>query len=360
MTPGSQILTIDSFMHRCIELAMRGAGLVAPNPMVGAVMVYKGRIIGEGYHQKYGEAHAEVNCLKSVKVEDRSLISKSTLYVSLEPCNFFGKTPPCTDLILKNKIPEVVIGCLDPNNKVEGKGIEVLKAKNVNVTFGVLEKECINLNKRFFTFQKQQRPYIILKWAETANGKMAPAYSGNAGNGNLPRLLISNEKTNRIVHKWRSEEASILVGTNTALQDDPELTNRLWNGPSPIRLVIDMDLKLPGSLKIFNKKVKTIIFNYRKHAENKNIFYYQIDKNKNLIQQLIQSLFLLNIQSVLVEGGARLLQSFLDENCWDEIRVIKNEKLKIDDGLDSPRIPELPAINATRICDDLVNTYIRS
>ena len=339
-------------MHRCIELAKLGEGYVAPNPMVGAVLVFEGRIIGEGFHKEYGEAHAEVNCLNSVKEEDRKFISQSTLYVSLEPCNFFGKTPPCTDLILKNKIPKVVIGCHDPNKEVDGKGIEKLKTEGIIVVYGILEKECVELNKRFITFQKQQRPFIILKWAQSSNNKISG--SGKA------RLLISNEKTNRLVHKWRSEEAAILVGANTALQDDPELTNRFWDGPSPTRLVLDMDLKLPESLKVFNRKQRTIIFNSQKYEEKENLIFYKIDKDKNTVHQLIESLFQLNIQSVLVEGGAKMLQSFIDENTWDEIRVIKNEKLIINNGLASPQMPALTTVEETRIGSDLVNTYIRS
>ena len=354
MTPDSPLKAPDYFMHRCLDLAKLGQSYVAPNPMVGAVLVYDGRIIGEGYHRQYGEAHAEVNCLNAVKEVDRKFISKSTLYVSLEPCNFFGKTPPCTDLILKNKIPKVVIGCRDPNKVVNGKGIENLKTAGVDIGLaaGEMEKKCIDLNKRFYTFQTQQRPYIILKWAGSANNKIA-------GTGST-RLFISNEKTNRLVHKWRSEEASILVGTNTALQDDPELTNRFWEGPSPIRLVMDMDLKLPESLKIFNRKQRTIIFNSQKHEEKENLVFYKIEKDKNLVRQLVQSLFQLNIQSVLVEGGAKLLQSFIDENIWDEIRVIKNEQLVINNGLASPQLPPLTTVEETRIGNDLVNTYIRS
>lgn len=354
MTSASSLITSDSFMYRCIQLARMGAGYVAPNPMVGAVLVYEGRIIGEGHHQKFGEAHAEVNCLNSVKEKDKGLVSKSTLYVSLEPCNFFGKTPACTELILKNKISRVVIGCRDPNKVVNGKGIEDLKTAGVEVALvsDKMEKECIELNKRYYTFQTLRKPYIILKWAESANNKIT-------GKGST-RLFISNDKTNHFVHKWRSEEFSILVGTNTALMDDPELTNRLWNGPSPIRLVLDMDLRLPETLKIFDQKQKTIIFNCLKQEEKENLLFFKIDKTKNLVHQLVQSLYQLNIQSVLVEGGPRLLQSFIDEKIWDEIRVIKNEQLLIIDGIDSPILPSIILKDKTSIGSDIVNTYIRS
>lgn len=334
-------------MQRCLQLAANGAGYVAPNPMVGAILVHEDRIIGEGYHQRYGGQHAEVNCISSVEEENKNLISRSTLYVSLEPCVHFGKTPPCTDLIIANKIPEVIIGCRDPFKEVNGKGIEKLGAAGVNVISGILENECQQLNKRFFTFHTQHRPYIILKWAETADRKISP-------NG-TKRLLISNEQTSRLVHKWRSEEASILVGTNTALIDDPELTARYWTGPSPIRLVVDMDLRLPASLRIFNEKERTIIFNTIKHSEelessgapslpiaigmeSKGVRYYQVTQDVNLVHQMVNALYQLKIQSVLVEGGARLLQSFIDEDIWDEVRIISNKELTIGNGLAAPEI----------------------
>lgn len=320
------------YMKRCLELAKLGAGFVAPNPMVGAVLVYDERIIGEGWHQQYGKAHAEVNCLASVKEEDRKFIAQSVLYVSLEPCAHFGKTPPCTDLIIQHKIPKVVIGCRDPFKEVDGKGIEKLKEAGVVVEMSdaQTESECKNLNKRFFTFHTQHRPYVILKWAQTADSKI----SSNSGE----RLLISNEYTNRLVHQWRSEEAAILVGTNTAMLDNPELTTRLWPGASPMRLVIDMNLRLPVSLKVFNGKVKTFVFNAVKQKEGENLVYYKLEKNKGLVAQLMAALYQLKIQSVLVEGGAKLLQSFIDEGVWDEIRMISNVQLSIGNGLTAPEI----------------------
>ncbi len=330
-------------MNRCLQLAELGAGYVAPNPMVGAVLVYENKIIGEGYHEKYGEAHAEVNCIASVEEKNKVFIPLSTLYVSLEPCAHFGKTPPCTDLILKSRIPKVIIGCSDPFKEVDGKGIEKLNAAGVKVETGILEKECKALNKRFFTFHTKQRPYVILKWAETADGFIAtsaPAPLQRRGDyeyNNSSRLQISNEYSNRIVHKWRSEEASILVGTNTALLDDPELNTRLWNGNSPIRLIIDLNLRLPGSLKIFDKKKQTIIFNKIKNEEQHNLLFYKIDESK-IIFQILNTLYKLKIQSVLVEGGSSLLQSFINEDLWDEARVIVNEKRIIGDGLKAPAL----------------------
>src|SRR5688572_9730609 len=318
-------------MQRCIQLAQSAAGYVAPNPMVGAVLVFEDRIIGEGYHQVYGGPHAEVNCVNSVKEADRHLIEKSVMYVSLEPCAHFGKTPPCADLIIEKKIPQVVIGCRDPFKQVDGKGVEKLQAAGVQVTLGVLEPDSRSLNKRFITFHKEHRPYIILKWAQTANGKIAGYQHGE-------RLLISNEFTNRLVHKWRSEEAAILVGTNTALFDDPSLTTRLWKGANPVRLVVDMKLRLPSNLQLFNKQVRTIVFNSLQHEEQGNLLYYQVTQDVNLVHQIVNSIYQLKIQSVLVEGGAQLLQSFIDEGLWDEIRTITNNEQVVPDGLPAPRI----------------------
>ena len=248
-------------MERCIELARLGAGFVAPNPMVGSVLVFEDRIIGEGYHQLYGKAHAEVNCISDAAIKHATsasngesfdaILQKSAIYVSLEPCAHFGKTPPCADLIISKKIPGVVIGCRDPFKEVDGKGIEKLLAAGVKVRLGIMEEKCRELNKRFFTFHTLKRPYIILKWAQSVDMKIA---------GDNSRVLITNEITNRVVHKWRSEEASILVGTNTAMTDDPSLTNRLWSGNDPIRLVVDMNLRLPDSLKLFDGSVKTDSF----------------------------------------------------------------------------------------------------
>ena len=339
--------TDDLYMQRCLQLAKCGAGNVAPNPMVGAVFVYEDKIIGEGYHKKYGDPHAEVNCINSVKEEDKNLIDKSTLYVSLEPCSHFGKTPPCTDLIIQNKIPKVVIGCKDVYEDVNGKGIKRLQEAGVEVITGILEKESIEINKRFFTFHQQKRPYIILKWAESADKKM-----GRDGE----KVLISNEYSNRLVHKWRSEEASILVGTNTALNDDPSLTTRLWTGNNPVRIVIDMNLRLPSSLKIFNRETKTIIFNKHKHEEAGNLNFYKIE-NENNIPQLLKALYELKIQSVIIEGGAQLLQSFIDAGLWDEARAICNEKLIINNGINSPYLKNAVLQEQEKYFSDTINYF---
>jgi diaminohydroxyphosphoribosylaminopyrimidine deaminase / 5-amino-6-(5-phosphoribosylamino)uracil reductase len=336
-------------MHRCIELAKLGAGNVAPNPMVGAVLVCNGNIIGEGYHQQYGQAHAEVNCINNVSEANKHLFQKSTLYVSLEPCAHFGKTPPCADLIIEKKIPTVVIGCRDSYQQVDGKGIKKLLAAGIEVITPVLEKEALELNKRFFTFHAQNRPFIILKWAQTANGKIA--------NNNLSRLLISNEITNREVHKWRSNEASILVGTNTALQDDPSLTTRLWPGNNPLRMVIDKELKLPHALHLLDGTVKTIVFNTIQQGNKGGISYYKISNERSFIPQILEILYQLKIESVLVEGGAKLLQSFINENYWDEARVITNTEMEISTGINAPFLFNQEKIATEKILTDTIHYY---
>ena len=342
-------------MKRCIELAKKGAGNVAPNPMVGAVLVYENKIIGEGYHQKYGQAHAEVNCINNVAEEDKTLINPSTLYVSLEPCSYFGKTPPCADLIIQKKIRKVVIGCQDVFKEVSGKGIQKLKDAGIEVVTGVLENECIYLNKRFFTFHEKFRPYIILKWAQSINGKI-----GTKGN---ERVLISNNYSNRLVHKWRGEEAAILIGTNTALQDDPLLTTRLWHGKNPVRIIIDKELRLSPTLKVFNGEAKTIVYNLVKNLNEETLVHIKLARGapygekENFIDQLIQSLFEMNIQSVLVEGGSKTLQSFIDNNLWDEARVITNEELIIESGIAAPEMKNFILEKQERYLNDVISYF---
>ncbi|MGG9960565.1 bifunctional diaminohydroxyphosphoribosylaminopyrimidine deaminase/5-amino-6-(5-phosphoribosylamino)uracil reductase RibD [Ferruginibacter sp. SUN106] len=339
----------EKYIYRCLQLARLGAGLVAPNPMVGAVLVYENKIIGEGYHQQYGQAHAEVNCINSVAAEEQVYIEKSTLFVSLEPCAHFGKTPPCADLIIKNKIRNVVIGCRDSYTEVDGKGIAKLKAAGINVTVGVLQREALDLNKRFFTFHQQQRPYIILKWAQTKDEQIA-------GKDGLP-LHISNEFTNRLVHQWRSEEAAIMVGTNTALKDDPALTTRLYPGKNPLRIVIDMELKLPASLQLFDNTVKTIVFNAEKQSESEMLSFYQLNKNEQIIPQILKVLYSLKIQSVIIEGGTRLLQSFIDDNFWDEARIITNAEMTIGEGILAPLLRHQKLLQEEIILTDKINYF---
>jgi len=333
-------------MQRCLQLAAKGGGAVAPNPMVGAVLLYNGSIIGEGYHQKYGEAHAEVNCINSVAGADKELIAKSILYVSLEPCAHFGKTPPCADLIIKNKIPQVIIGCRDSFAAVDGKGMERLKTAGVHVTLGILENECLELNKRFFTFHEKQRPYIILKWAQSNDGKIGAPDSSN--------LKISDEFTNRLVHQWRTGEAAILVGTNTALLDDPSLTARLWPGNNPLRLVIDLELKLPGHLKLFDGSTKTIVFNFHKQDVTEKLVFHQLNTKEDILVQILSALYNLQVQSLMVEGGSKLLQSFIDAGLWDEARVITNSTLVIEQGLDAPILKDNHLTATQKIKNDII------
>jgi diaminohydroxyphosphoribosylaminopyrimidine deaminase/5-amino-6-(5-phosphoribosylamino)uracil reductase len=336
-------------MQRCIELAKLGAGLVAPNPMVGAVLVYNERIIGEGYHMQYGKAHAEVNCINSVAENDKQFIQASTIYVSLEPCAHHGKTPPCADLIIEKKIPAVVIGGRDPFIEVDGKAMEKLLGAGVKVIQPVLEENCKALNKRFLCFHTKHRPYIILKWAQTVNGII--------GNDDHSRLLISNQFSNRLIHQWRSEEASILVGTNTALFDDPSLTTRLWKGNNPVRLVVDMDLRLPTSLQLFDGTVRTIVFNSKKHEEQDNLLYYQVTKDVSIVHQICNALCQLNIQSVLVEGGTQLLQSFIDENMFDEIRIITAGNIETSEGISAPVANNLLQQQLMQLQSDTIRFY---
>jgi diaminohydroxyphosphoribosylaminopyrimidine deaminase/5-amino-6-(5-phosphoribosylamino)uracil reductase len=338
----------EQYMSRCIQLAKLGAGNVAPNPMVGAVLVYENKIIGEGYHQKFGEAHAEVNCINNVDEKNKSLIEKSTMYVSLEPCAHHGKTPPCSDLIIQKKIKKVIIGCQDIYKEVAGKGIEKLRNAGVEVITGALENECKELNKRFFTFHQQQRPYIILKWAQSANGKIS--------SDNDERILISNDYSNRLVHKWRSEEAAILVGTNTVLKDDPSLTTRLWKGNNPVRIVIDKELKIPSSFKIFNEEAKTIIYNLSKDATEKNIQFIKLSR-QNFLKEMLHSLYENDIQSVLIEGGTKTLQSFIDAGLWDEARMITNQEMIIENGMAAPEMKGFVFKNKVKIFNDSLSFY---
>ncbi len=332
-------MTPDSiYMRRCLQLAKLGNGSVAPNPMVGAVLVHEGSVIGEGYHRKYGGPHAEVECIAAVAQADRHLIRQSTLYVSLEPCAHFGKTPPCADLIVREQIPHVVVGCRDPFHAVNGKGVEKMRRAGIQVEMTSIENECRELNKRFFRFHTAHRPYVVLKWAQTANGVI-----GTYGN----RLYISKAFSNRLVHRWRSEEAAILVGTHTALADNPSLTTRHWPGKHPLRLVIDMELALPGSLQLFDGTAPTLVFNRHKHTINdlRNpafdqypLQFYQVTSDTSLVQQLLHALYHLNVQSLLVEGGRTTLQHFIDENVWDEARIITNTGLLAEAGVKAPEL----------------------
>jgi diaminohydroxyphosphoribosylaminopyrimidine deaminase/5-amino-6-(5-phosphoribosylamino)uracil reductase len=327
MTPDEQ------YMQRCLDLAVLGSGSVSPNPMVGAVIVHEGRIIGEGYHRQYGQSHAEVNAVAQVLSNypgAEILLKKSTIYVSLEPCAHYGKTPPCVDLIIKHGIPRVVVGCADPFDQVNGKGIDLLRAAGLAVMTGVLEKECQWLNRRFFTRVVEKRPYVILKWAQTADGFFAPADNS--------RLWITGEESRRIVHKWRSEEDAILVGKNTAAIDNPHLTTRFWPGKSPRRIVIDRRLELPQSLNIFDQRVETLVFNEVRTEINGKIKYIALeDFDRFVPQYILFQLYLQDLQSVIIEGGAHTLNSFIGAGLWDEARILTGNKV-LGKGKEAPCI----------------------
>ena len=325
----------EKYMQRCIELAKLGLGTAAPNPLVGSVIVYDGIIIGEGYHQKCGEAHAEVNAINSVK--NKSLLSKSTIYVNLEPCAHHGRTPPCADLIVKNKIPRVVIACIDSFAKVAGKGIEKLKKANCDVTVGVLEKESLELNRRFFTFHSKKRPYIILKWAETKDGFID---KNRKPDEPINPIWITNKLSKKLVHKWRTEETAFMIGTNTAKFDNPQLTVREWNGRNPVRIVLDKKLKLNKNLKIFDKSAITFIFNAKKDEQIDNIHFIKVSFDNNSLNEIMNILYKKEIQSIVVEGGRELLNSFIENNLWDEARVFVGDKI-FGDGVKAPNFNKI-------------------
>jgi len=321
----------EIYMQRCLQLAKNGFGKTYPNPMVGCVIVSNNQIIGEGWHQKAGEAHAEVHAINAVK--DKSQLKKATLYVSLEPCSHHGKTPPCSDLILKYSIPKVVIGTVDPHSKVAGKGIEKLQKAGVSVEVGVLEKECRELNKRFFTFHQKKRPYIILKWAESADGFLSPTHK----EARQP-VWITNSYSRQLVHKWRTEEQAILAGTTTVLVDNPSLDARDWKGTNPVRIILDRFGKIPSDFTVKNKAQKTIIFTEQEiFSKDENCIYENIIFDSQLIERICAFLYSLEIQSVLVEGGAKTLTSFIEAGLWDEARVFKGAMM-FKEGTKAPSI----------------------
>ena len=324
----------ELYMQRCIELAVEGMGKTAPNPMVGCVIVYYDKIIGEGYHREYGKAHAEVNAINSVK--DKNLLSKSTLYVSLEPCCHWGKTPPCTDLIIKSKIPHVVVASIDPYDTVAGNGISILRNHGVKVDVGLLRHQAILLNKRFFTYHQKKRPYIILKWAQTADALIDTERL--PGTPSRP-TWITSEKLRMLVHKWRTEEQAIMVGTITALKDNPRLNVRDWSGKQPLRIVLDENLTLSDSLSLFDNSQKTIVFNNIKNVSSENIQWIQADfADEAFLDNILKILAEKNIQSVIIEGGQKLLQAFVSRNLWDEARVFQGNKFFVK-GLRAPSLP---------------------
>ncbi|WP_370476714.1 bifunctional diaminohydroxyphosphoribosylaminopyrimidine deaminase/5-amino-6-(5-phosphoribosylamino)uracil reductase RibD [Tamlana flava] len=324
-------------MQRCLDIAKNGLGITRPNPMVGSVIVHNNKIIGEGFTSKYGGNHAEVNAINSVK--DKNLLNEATLYVTLEPCSHFGKTPPCSNLIIKHNIPKVVIGCIDDNEQVAGKGVKKLIDAGCNVTVGILEDECKKHHKRFFTFHNKKRPYIILKWAESKNGFIAPKNKKEQ-----KPVWITNEFSRQLVHKWRTEEQAILVGTNTVLQDNPSLTVRDWTGNNPIRIVLDKDKKLSKSLSVFNDEAETIIISNN-----------EIDFSQLVAQQICHVLFQKDINSVIIEGGAKTLQTFINENLWDEARVFIGSNI-FKSGTIAP-VFSGKLISEEKILNDILKIY---
>ncbi len=320
----------EFYMQRCLDLACLGLGKTYPNPMVGAVIVHQDKIIGEGWHKCAGEAHAEVNAVLSVK--DKSLLNDSTIYVNLEPCSHYGKTPPCAKLIIDYDIPNVVVGCVDPFSEVSGSGIKMMTDAGLNVKVGVLQNECIASHKRFFTFHQKLRPYIILKWAESKDGFIAPLHQEKR-----KPYWISSSDSKKLVHQWRTEEQAILVGTNTAEMDNPKLTARLAEGNQPLRIVLDKSLRLSKDLALFDKSVPTLVYtekNTQYIADG--IIYATIDFN-HLHQSLLLDLFTRNIQSIIIEGGKQTLQSFIDLELWDEARVFISPN-KLVQGIKAPQI----------------------
>jgi diaminohydroxyphosphoribosylaminopyrimidine deaminase/5-amino-6-(5-phosphoribosylamino)uracil reductase len=340
-------------MRRCLELAAKGLGSTAPNPMVGCVIVHKDRIIGEGFHRMYGGPHAEVMAINSVL--DITLLTDSVLYVNLEPCSHFGKTPPCTGLICEKNIPAVISGTLDPNPIVSGKGIQFLKEKGMNVVTDILKAECINLNKRFFTFHMKKRPFIILKWAQT---KDCFIDVDRQEHGTKRITWITDEASRRLVHKWRAEEQAILVGSRTVMMDNPRLTTRNWPGKNPLRLVIDREGSLSGNLKILDGSVETVIFTYKPKRDQTNLKYFLLDRNKDSISTVLEFLYTNNIQSLIVEGGKMLIDEFLRQEIWDEARVFTGN-VTFGKGIPAPVILSEP-VEQFEFAESLLKIYKNS
>ncbi|RRQ46518.1 bifunctional diaminohydroxyphosphoribosylaminopyrimidine deaminase/5-amino-6-(5-phosphoribosylamino)uracil reductase RibD [Chryseobacterium sp. SC28] len=320
-------MTKDEFyIRRCIELAQKALGNTYPNPLVGSVIVHNDKIIGEGFHKRAGEPHAEINAINSIKEADKHLIPQSTIYVSLEPCAHFGKTPPCALKIVELGFKKVVIGAIDSHEKVNGKGKKIIADAGIEVVSGILEDDCRELNKRFFTFHEKKRPFIILKWAESADGFLDKDFKPTP---------ISNSLSRQFVHQMRSEEHAILVGKNTALRDNPSLTVREIEGRNPIRILIDFKLEVPESFHIYNEESETVVFNSIKNSEENHLKFIKIEK-ENSPAQILLKLYQLQIQSVIIEGGRFTLQQFIDENLWDEAMIFQNPKLNLENGTKAP------------------------
>lgn len=332
------------FMQRAIQLARNGLGHVSPNPMVGCVVVLDGKIIGEGYHQKYGGPHAEVNAINSVA--DKSKLKEATVYVTLEPCSHHGKTPPCADLLISHQVKRVVIAAGDPNPLVNGRGIEKLKAAGIEVDSGVCENEAKDQNIRFNTFFQKNRPYIILKWAQTKDGFIARS--------DFSSKWISNSLSRQLVHKWRTEEDAILIGKNTAIYDNPRLTSRDWKGESPLRIVLDRQKALDQNLNLFTDKQPTLVYTLQAPEVIKQTEWIQLNENQ-FLENVLADLHQRKIQSLIIEGGSTTLQAFIVEGIWDEARVfIGNNTFK--EGISAPKL-NIEATSETKILEDRLMTY---
>lgn len=335
----------EFYIKRCIELAGKALGKTYPNPLVGSVIVHDGKIIGEGYHHKSGENHAEINAINSVK--DKSLIPESTIYVSLEPCAHYGKTPPCALKIKELGFRRVVIGAMDSHDKVNGKGKKIIQDAGIEVVSGILEKECLDLNKRFFTYHEKKRPYIILKWAQSGDRFLDKDFKPYS---------ISNSLVNQFAHQLRADEHAILVGMQTALNDNPGLTVRNVKGENPVRVLIDLELKVPETFNIYNQETKTLIINTIKEEEQGNIKLIKISK-ENFLSELMNVLYNEQIQSVIIEGGRFTLQQFINKGLWDEAIIIKNENLKLNNGTKAPLIKNFTPFRNEEFRDNIIEFY---
>lgn len=336
------------FMQRALYLAQSGAGKVAPNPLVGAVLVHEGTIIGEGWHREYGQAHAEVNCIHSVRPQDQHKICESTIYVTLEPCAHFGKTPPCAALIIQYKIPKVVIACVDTFSEVAGRGIQQLKDAGIEVELGILEQEARWLNRRFFTFHEKKRPYVVLKWAESSDGFIAPE--------NGRKVMLSNALVQRYVHKMRHEEAAIMVGYNTALSDDPFLTDRFFGTRQPLRVVYDREDALPDTLHLKTDGGKTIIYNQKRNAVNGHCRYVKLEQYGDITAAILADLHKEGINSLIVEGGTKTLEAFITNGLWDEAHVIKTP-VEIHSGTLAPHVNQGKRTKVLTLADNTIAVF---
>ncbi len=333
------------YMQRALQLAKHGLGSVSPNPMVGCVIVYNNKIIGEGWHQQFGHAHAEVNAINSVN--DKNLLKESTVYVTLEPCSYQGKTPACSSLLINEGVKKVIIATLDPNPKVAGIGVKALQAAKINVEVGVLEKDSVTINKRFFINQKLHRPYVILKWAQTKDGFIART--------NFDSKWISNEHSRQLVHKWRAEEDAILVGKNTAKYDNPSLTVREWAGANPVRVILDRQLELDRGLQLFNGEVNTLVYNLKENSKHNNFELIKLESD-NFIEQLLLDLYQRDIGSIIIEGGSTVIQNFIEQGTWDEARMFSSQQ-EFGEGIEAPLIEE-PLEEDVQIKGDRLTYYL--